>query len=103
MVSSSENVTLISTNLAENTNEILFQIFYPDKNIYSDVTGEFPVQSDRDNNFILMAYYYNYNNILTTPLKNISGTYIINGIKKFMKIEKIGDKHQGYTSWTTNY
>ena len=49
---------------------------------YYDLTGNFPVQSDRVNNYILVAYHYCANNILTTPLKNITGPCILNGITK---------------------
>ena len=60
---------------------------------YSDITGKFQVQSDRDNNYILVAYHYDANNILTTPLKNITGPCILSGITK------IHDKlrHRGLT------
>ena len=48
----------------------------------SDLTGKFPVQLDRGNNYILVAYHYNANNILTTPLKNRTGPCILIGMKK---------------------
>ena len=38
------------------------------------------MQSDRGNNYILVAYHYDANNILTTPLKNRTGPCIPNGI-----------------------
>ena len=41
------NLTPIVTNAGENTNEILLQIFDPTEKIYSDLTGNFTVQSDR--------------------------------------------------------
>ena len=37
------------------------------------------MQSDRGNNYILVAYHYDSNNILTTPLKKRTGTYILSG------------------------
>ena len=76
------NLTPIVTNAGENTNEILLQIFDPTEKIYSDLTGKFLLQSDRVNNYIMVAYHYYANNILTTPLKNRTGTCILNGIKK---------------------
>ena len=52
------------------------------KKVYSDLTGQFTVQSDRGNNYILVAYHYDANNIITTPLKNRTGPCILNGITK---------------------
>ena len=57
----------------------------------SDQTGQFTVQSDRGNNYILVTYHYDANNILTTPLKNRTGTFIISGITKIHdKLRKQG-------------
>ena len=49
---------------------------------YSDLTGKFPVQSDRGNKYILVAYQYYVNNIITNQLKNRTGTCILSGITK---------------------
>ena len=46
----------------------------------SDLTGKFQVQSERGNNYILVAYHYDANNSSTTPLKNRTGPCIPNGI-----------------------
>ena len=51
------------------------------KNHYK-LTGQFPVQSDRGNNYILVAYHYDAKNILTTPLKNRTGPCILSVITK---------------------
>ena len=40
------------------------------------------MQSDRGNNYILVAYHYYDTTILTTPLNNITGPYILSGITK---------------------
>ena len=37
---------------------------------YTDLTGRFPVQSSRGNNYILVAYHPDANAILVAPLKN---------------------------------
>ena len=76
------NVTPLSTKSGENTSELLLQLFDPTEKVYSELTGQFPVQSDRGNNYILVAYHYDANNILTTPLKNITGPCILSGITK---------------------
>ena len=40
------------------------------------------MQSDISNNYILIAYHYDANNILTVPLKNRTGLCILSGIMK---------------------
>ena len=52
------------------------------------------MQSDRGNNYILVVYHYDANNILTTPLKNRTGPCILSGRTK------IHDKlrHRGLTT-----
>ena len=49
------------------------------------------MQSDRGNNYILVAYHYDANNILATPLKNRTGPCILCGITKIHnKLRKQG-------------
>ena len=74
------NITPLSTKSGENTSEVLLQIFDPIEKNYSDLTGKLPVQSYRGNNYILVAYHYDANNILTTPLKNRTGPCILSVI-----------------------
>ena len=57
---------------------------------FIDLTGQFTVQSDIGNNYILVIYHYYANNILTTPLKNRTGTYTLNSITK--SHDKLGKK-----------
>ena len=57
----------------------------------SDLNGQFTVQSDKRNKYILVAYHYNKNNILTTSLNKRTGTFILNGITKIdEKLRKRG-------------
>ena len=79
--STAENVTPLSAKAGYNTSEVLLHLFDPTENIYSDLTGKFPVQSDRGNKYILVAYHYDAKNIITTPLKNRTGPCILSGIK----------------------
>ena len=49
------------------------------------------MQSDRGYNYIFLAYNYDANNIITTPLKNITGPCILSGITKIHnKLRKQG-------------
>ena len=72
----------LATKAGEKTREVLLYLFDTTENYYYDLTGKFPVQSDRENNYILVAYHYDANDILITPLNNITGTCILNGITK---------------------
>ena len=49
---------------------------------YTDLTGRFPVQSSRGNNYILVCYSYDGNTILAEPLKNRSAPEMIRVWKK---------------------
>ena len=89
--SAAANLTHLSTKVGENTSEVLLEIFYRTEKTYSDLTENFPVQSDRVNSYILVDYHYDANNIITTPLKNKTGTCILSGITKiYSKIRKRG-------------
>ena len=49
------------------------------------------MKSDRGNNYILVSYHYDANNIFTTPLMNIAETCILYGITKIhYKLKKWG-------------
>ena len=85
------NITPLSTKAGKKTSELLLQLFDPTEKFKSDLTGKFPVQSDRGNNYILVAYHYDVSNILTTQLKNITGPCILSGITKiYDKLRKRG-------------
>ena len=45
---------------------------------YTDLTGRFPHQSSRGNNYICVVYNYNGNTILAHPMKNREADTIIN-------------------------
>ena len=64
------------------TNEVVFQLFGPTENIFSGLTRKFKVQSDIGNNYILVSYHYDANNIITAPLKKVNGPCILNGITR---------------------
>ena len=44
---------------------------------YIDLTRQFPKQSSRDNEYILVSYHYDSNYILGIPIKNRKGSTII--------------------------
>ena len=53
------------------TNEVVyFLTSSDDSRAYTDLTGRFPVQSSRGNNYILVAYHYDANAICGQALKN---------------------------------
>ena len=91
MAAAAANVTPVCTKEGKNTGEVLLQLFDPTEINYSDLTRKFPVQSDRGNDYILVAYHYNANNILTTSLKNRTEPCILSGKTKINdKLRKWG-------------
>ena len=44
---------------------------------YTDLTGRFPRQSSRGNNYIFVAYNYDGNAILAEPMKNREANTIV--------------------------
>ena len=55
------NITHLSIKAGYNTSEVFLQLFDPTEQKHSDLIGQFPVQSDRCNNEILVAYHYDSN------------------------------------------
>lgn len=69
--------------------------------IYTDQTGRFPVKSSRGNQYILVAYDYDSNAILTEPLKNRQGKEILRAYTKIIEYLQIrGFKPR--THWLDN-
>ena len=54
------------------THDVIYSISAPAElsTTYSDLTGRFPLQSSRGNNYIFVAYHPDANAILVEPLKN---------------------------------
>lgn len=44
--------------------------FGRNKKNYANLTSRFPIQSSTGNNYILVAYYYDANAIISEPIKN---------------------------------
>ena len=61
------------------THEVLYFLTTADKLglPYSDLTGKFPVQSSRGNNYILIVYHQDANAILAEALKNRQAQTIV--------------------------
>jgi hypothetical protein len=71
----------------EANNAATYQVFTRIENtgrIYTDQTGRFPVRSSQGNNYILVAYDYDSNVIITEPLKNRQGTEILRAYTKII-------------------
>lgn len=70
--------------LFDTPNTKTHNLFFAIKNLtlttaYQDLTGRFPVQSSRGNNYILVCYSYNLNIILAHPLCNRRAPDIVKG------------------------
>ena len=61
------------------TQDVIYSITTSDElsKTYSDLTGRFPVQSSRGNNYIFVAYHPDANAILVEPLKNRQAATIV--------------------------
>ena len=58
---------------------------------YSDLTGRFPVQSSRGNNYVMVVYCYDANAIIAEPLKNRSTGEIVKAWNNInQKLENAG-------------
>ena len=55
---------------------IVTELSHCDLTAYIDLTGRFPFQSSRGNNYIRVGYHYDSNAILTEPLKNRTASEI---------------------------
>ena len=61
------------------TNDVCYvitELSHRDLTAYIDLTGRFPFQSSRGNNYILVGYHYDSNAILAEPLKNRTASEI---------------------------
>ena len=69
------------------TNEVLYCLASADKAglAFSDLTGRFPIQSSRGNNYVLIAYHVDANAILQAPLKNRQALSIVNAWESINK------------------
>ena len=53
------------------TNDVMYYVYDSGNGVaYTDLTGKFPYRSTRGNNYIMVAYNYDANAILTEPMKN---------------------------------
>ena len=66
------------------TNDAIYYLAAPEElnKAYCDLTGRFPFQSSRGNNYLLVAYHPDANAILLEPLKNCTATKIVNAWTK---------------------
>ena len=54
----------------------------PTYKIYSDLVGQFPTKASKGNQCIFVLYNYDYNAMLTGPMKKITGSEIIRAYAK---------------------
>ena len=52
--------------------------------IYSDLPGRFATKSSEGNQYIFVLYHYDYNLILTEPMKKITDTEIVRAYAKLI-------------------
>ena len=64
------------------TNKVICAVTPATDKIYSDLTGQFPVQSSLGNKYILIMYHYDANAIIAEPLKDRTAQSIANAHEK---------------------
>ena len=74
---------VITNPITERTNLVFLTIessqdFSPTNQISTDQTGRFPILSNKGNQYIMLMYDYDSNDILVHPMKNRTATEIIN-------------------------
>ena len=62
----------LMTPLAQHTNTVFTKIIVHKRKIDTDLTGKFPVTSNRGNNYLFVLYEYDSNIIFIRPMKSIS-------------------------------
>ena len=63
--------------LVQRTNTVFTKITVHKRQIATDLTGEFPVTSNRGNKYLFVLYDYDSNCILIRPMKSQSGSKFI--------------------------
>ena len=64
---------------------IIPQIQEIDNKLYTDQTGKFPHRSSNGNLYIMVIYVYEANGILAAPLKNRTGSHLLETYQQFYK------------------
>jgi hypothetical protein len=72
----------MSTQISTRTNNISASIMHITSKIYTDLTGRFPIQSNRGNNYLYVLYDYDSNAILAEPMKNRGDAEMIRAYTK---------------------
>ena len=72
---------IINPDPQEATHNIMTFIFEPTNQIFSDLTGRFPVKSSSGNQYIFLLYNYDSNTIHTRPLRSRKGSAIVEAFK----------------------
>ena len=71
--------------------------FHTSAKAYTDLTGRFPFQSSRGNNYLFILYDYDGNAILAEPIKNRQAATIKNAwLKLHSKLKLSGNKPKLY-------
>ena len=71
--------------LTEQTNQLFLKVTECSNKIYTDQTGRFPVTSSRGNKYIMIAYDYYSNNILSEPIKSRTSLHFKNAYQTMRK------------------
>ena len=64
--------------LTERTHQLFLKVTECSRKIYTEQIGRFPITSSRGYKYIMIAYDYDFNNILAEPIKSRTSLNIKN-------------------------
>jgi hypothetical protein len=73
-----------STDLGTNTH-LVYAVVVDQGQLYTDLTGKFPVRSSKENSYVMVLYIYDFNYVKVIPMKSRS---ISEWVKAYDSIHK---------------
>jgi hypothetical protein len=68
-----EDVPTTETNLGTKTH-LVYAVLVDQGQLYTDLTGKFPVRSSKDNSYVMVCYVYDCNYVKVVPMKSRSAS-----------------------------
>ena len=82
--------------LETRSNHVFANIINPQQRMATDLTGRFPVTSNRGNKYLFILYDYDNNSILVVPMKNRTE-------KEFIRVFQYLNEHLSERCLKPNY
>jgi hypothetical protein len=92
-----EDVTSPNTNLGTRTH-LVYAVLVDQVQLYTDLTGKFPVRSSKGNSYVMVCYVYDFNYFKVVPMKYRSASEWVNAYdhihQELPKVLNPNFKHQ---------